>query len=323
MAAQPRICIGVPVYNGGSLFAEMIESLLAQTFSDFEIYIADNCSTDNTEDVAQGFAAQDKRVHYHRNATNIGASPNFNKAFELAGKCDYFKWAAHDDLYKPAYLEKCVQALNTQPGVVLAYTIVDVVDETGENLLSKHPFYKLGCLERYTDDGGRPAWLMGPLHLAEMADPAARYDDFLNRMIACFPIFGLIRAEVLPGTTLHSSYFGSDRSLLAQLVLRGAFHQVDERLYVNRYHKSVGRLLPGNQQRAWVGSSSGTRTSPLVLQYLDLLRAPFEAGLTPVDSARCFSVAVRHIVRRQGGRLLRSVLPSLAPAIQRREPRGS
>ena len=322
VATQPRICIGVPVYNGGSLFPEMIESLLAQSFGDFEIFIADNCSTDNTPEIAQDFVSRDKRVHYHRNETNIGASPNFNKAFELAGKCDYFKWAAHDDLYKPAYLEKCVQALNTQPDVVLAYTIVDVVDETGDNLLSKHPFYKLGCLESYTDEGGRPAWLMGPLHLAEMADPAARYDDFLNRMIACFPIFGLIRAEVLPGTTLHRSYFGSDRSLLAQLVLRGAFFQVDERLYVNRYHKSVGRLVPGNQQQAWIGSG-GARTSPLVLQYLDLLRAPFEAGLSAVDSARCFSVAARHIARRQGGRLLRSVLPSLAPVLQRRESRGS
>ena len=78
MATQPRICIGVPVYNGGSLFAEMIESLLAQTFGDFEIFIADNCSTDDTAEVAQGFAERDRRVHYHGNATNIGASPNFN-----------------------------------------------------------------------------------------------------------------------------------------------------------------------------------------------------------------------------------------------------
>ncbi len=323
MATQPRICIGVPVYNGGVLFQEMIDSLLAQTYGDFEIFIADNCSTDATEEVARAFAARDRRVHYHRNATNIGASPNFNRVLELAGKCDYFKWAAHDDLYRPAWLERCVQVLNAEPDVVLAYTIVEVVDETDDHLLSKHPFYKFGCLDSTTDEHGRPVWKMGPLHLAETSDPAARYDEFLNRMVACFPIFGLIRADVLPGTGLHRSYFGSDRTLLGELVLRGRFRQVGEQLYVNRYHKSVGRLVPSNKQQAWIGSGSGSRLSPQILQYADLLRAPFAAGLPAADSVRCFAVAATHIARRQAGRLARRVLPAVAyPAAMRRAPSG-
>lgn len=323
MATQPRICIGVPVYNGGALFGEMIESLLAQTYGDFEIFIADNCSTDATEEVARGFEARDRRVHYHRNATNIGASPNFNRVLELAGACDYFKWAAHDDLYRPAWLERCVEVLNDQPEVVLAYTVVDVVDETDDHLLSRHPFYKFGCLESSTDALGRPVWKMGPLHLAETVDPAARYHEFLNRMVACFPIFGLIRAAVLPGTGLHRSYFGSDRTLLGELVLRGRFRQVEERLYINRYHKSVGRLVPSNKQQAWIGSSGGSQLPPQVLQYIDLLRAPLAAGLSAADSVRCFTVASTHIARRQAGRLIRLALPTIGyPTTAGQAPAG-
>ena len=318
---KARVCIGVPVYNGGSRFAEMIESLLVQTFADFELFIADNCSTDNTEEISRGFARRDRRLHYHRNATNLGAVPNFNRVRELAGECTYFKWAAHDDLYEPTFLERCIDVLEREPDVVLAHTMVEVVDETEGHLLSEHPFYKLGRLESRIDSNGHPIWTMGPLHLAEAADPATRYDEFLSRMIALFPLFGVIRSEALQGAVLLS-YFGADRSLLAEIVLKGRFRQIDERLYINRYHKSVGRLLPKQQQQAWIGGSAKRLSAPRQ-QQIDLLRAPFRAGLTAAAGWRCFGVALSHIARRQCGRLLRSL--SLLPMtlVRNHEPGNS
>ena len=309
VTTQPRVCIGVPVYNGGSLFADMVESLLAQTFTDFEIFIADNGSTDDTGEIGRRFAERDGRVHYYRNATNLGSSANFNRAFELAGACTYFKWSAHDDLYKPTFLERCVEVLESEPDVVLAHTIVDVVDETDGQLLAQHLDYKFGRLDSHIDEKGRPVWMMGPLHLAETEEPATRYDEFLNRMIACFPLFGLIRANALQGVTLRP-YFGADRTLLAELVLKGRFRQVDERLYTNRYHKSISRLLPKKQQQAWIGGT-GKGLSARRLQQIDLLRVPFQAELRAADRWRCFGVAARHIARREVGRVVRSLSPSL------------
>jgi glycosyltransferase involved in cell wall biosynthesis len=306
---QHRVCIGVPVYNGGSLFAEMMESLLAQTFADFEIFIADNCSTDDTGVIARGFAERDRRVHYHKNATNIGAYPNFQGMLALIGNFKYFKWAAHDDLYKPTFLEECVNVLESEPDIVLAHTIVEVVDETEDHLLIQHPFYKLGRIGSDIDKKGRPVWMMGPLHLAETVDPATRYEEFLNRLIACFPIFGVIRSAALRGVELRP-YFGGDRTFLAELVLKGRFRQVDEALFINRYHKSVSRLLSTKQQQAFVGGSV-KRLSAQRQQQIDLLRAPFRTGMRPLDCWRCFGVAARHILRRETGRLLRSVSPSL------------
>jgi glycosyltransferase involved in cell wall biosynthesis len=307
MTTSPRLSIGIPVYNGGSLFAEMLESLVTQTFTDFEIVISDNASTDDTSTIARRFAGRDGRIRYYRNETNIGAAPNFNRVFELANSPVYFKWAAHDDLYKPTFLERCVEVLDREAHVVLAYTMVDVIDETGENLLSKHPFYWRGCVDSYTDEQGRTGWMMGPLHLAETADPSRRYYEFLNKMIACFPMFGVIRAEFLRRSSLHRSYSGSDRSLLAQLVLQGPFRQVPERLYTNRYHRSVGRLVPVEQQQAWMDSARKSSGLPRLEQYLDLLRAPLTARLGRVEAVRCFGVVAHHIARREAGRAVLSL----------------
>ena len=298
------------------------KSLLAQTFTDFEIVISDNASTDDTSETARGFAEGDRRVRYYRNDTNIGAAPNFNRAFELANNPAYFKWAPHDDLYKPTYLAKCVEVLDTEPDVVLSYTIVDVIDETGENLLNEHPSYWRGCVESYTDDQARTGWMMGPHHLAEMADPAGRYSEFLNKMVACFPIFGLIRADALRRTSLHRGYYGSDRTLLGELVLQGRFRQVHERLYVNRYHKSASRLLSEEQQKTWIDTANGSSRSPHLQQQIDLLHAPLTAGLKIMDATRCFGVAAHHITRRAAGRALRSVLGSGAE-MNRRDVSGT
>jgi glycosyltransferase involved in cell wall biosynthesis len=296
----------------------MLETLLAQTYADFSIFIADNCSTDTTPEIARQFAARDSRIVYVRNATNLGASGNFNRVLAFSRGYQYFKWAAHDDLYRPTFLQRCVEALDNRPDVVLAYSIVDVVDETDDRLLAKHPFYKLGCLEAGVSESGQPLWVLGPLHLAETADPAERYSEFLNRMIALFPLYGLIRVSALPGIVLRP-YFGADRSLLGELVLKGPFQQVHERLYVNRFHASAARLLPQSQHAFWSGGKAGLMSANR-RQQIDLIRAPFRAGLRTFDCLRCVEVAMHHFVRRALGRLYRSLAGPLLSLTRGHEP---
>ena len=97
---DPKISIGMPVYNGENYLAQALRAILSQTFTDFELIISDNASTDATQRICETFAAEDSRVRYFRNSRNIGIEPNFNAAFEPArGK--YFMWTAHDDLLEP------------------------------------------------------------------------------------------------------------------------------------------------------------------------------------------------------------------------------
>jgi hypothetical protein len=166
-------------------------------------------------------------------------------------------------------------------------------------------------------ESGQPLWVMGPLRMAETADPAERYSEFLNRMIALFPLYGLIRVSALAGIVLRP-YFGADRSLLAELVLKGPFRQVDERLYVNRFHASAARLLPQSEHAFWSGGRARLM-SAYRQQQIDLLRAPFRAGLSTSDSWRCVDVAIYHFVRRTLGRLYRSLTGPLVSLLRGHE----
>lgn len=308
-----RVIIGVPVYNGAAMLGDMLESLRRQTYTAFRIVVCDNASTDGTAEVARGFAAADPRFHYHRNETNIGAAPNYNRVFELAHDAPYFKWAPHDDLYAPTWLERCVGVLDEDPSAVLAYTIVDVVDETGQGRVLDHASYARGVEASFTDDRGRRGWTMGPRHVAEGDDPAERLGQLLDRMIGCFPVLGLIRTEALLRSSLHRSYYGSDRALLAELVLMGRFRQVPERLYTNRYHKTASRDLTGAERRVWI-DSQGAVSHPVLRQRLDILKAPAVAGLPPAQRLRCVALALRHFTRRQLGLAIQRIRHRGRPA---------
>ncbi len=73
---QPRFSIGLPVYNGEKFIKEAIDSILAQTFEDFELIISDNASTDKTGEICRAYAAKDQRIRYYRNEKNIGCTVN-------------------------------------------------------------------------------------------------------------------------------------------------------------------------------------------------------------------------------------------------------
>ena len=83
MTKQPRVSIGIPVYNGENYLAEALDSLLRQSFGDFELLISDNASTDRTQEICRAYAARDARIRYVRQDRNIGAGPNHNRVLEL------------------------------------------------------------------------------------------------------------------------------------------------------------------------------------------------------------------------------------------------
>src|ERR1700726_2570792 len=97
-----KVSLGLPVYNGERFVKHAIQSVLDQTFSDFELIISDNASTDSTPDTCEEFARKDPRVPYIRQEINIGAKANFNRVFEYS-RGEYFKWVAADDVCGPRY----------------------------------------------------------------------------------------------------------------------------------------------------------------------------------------------------------------------------
>ena len=210
VAVAPRISIGVPVYNGEAHLPAALDALLAQSFQDFEIIVSDNHSTDGTEGICREYASRDPRIRYVRADRNGGAAWNFNRVAELA-RAPYFKWASSNDLHAPTYLARCIEVLDAEPEVVLAYAKGWIIDGTG-------------ALVRDAEDNLHLPW----------SDAARRFREYLRRVRLCNPVFGVIRRDVLLRTCMLRNYVGSDLVLLGELSLHGRFHEVPEPLFYRR-----------------------------------------------------------------------------------------
>lgn len=124
----PLISIGVPLYNAEKYISEALDCLLGQTYSEIEILISDNCSTDRTLEIVEEFASRDKRIKIYRQTENIGPVPNFQFVLEKA-KGEYFLWRSYDDWSDATYLEKLSGVLNTNPGADLA--VASLIQDNG------------------------------------------------------------------------------------------------------------------------------------------------------------------------------------------------
>src|ERR1043166_768063 len=128
---QPKVSVGLPVFNGEKYLAGALGCLVQQDFEDFELIICDNASTDGTAAICHEFAAKDPRIRCFRNETNIGAGPNYNRAFQLA-RGEFFKWASHDDECHPSLLRRCLETFEKSPAAtVLVFTKADIIDGEG------------------------------------------------------------------------------------------------------------------------------------------------------------------------------------------------
>ena len=115
-----RVTVAVPVYNSEGTLPHTMESILAQTYTNLEIVICDNASTDRTTELCREWAAKDPRVRYYRNQANIGQTRNFRKALELSSG-EFFMWTCADDCRPPEAIERLVEALVSNPKAVMAH----------------------------------------------------------------------------------------------------------------------------------------------------------------------------------------------------------
>jgi glycosyltransferase involved in cell wall biosynthesis len=255
--ARPKVTIGLPVYNCGPLIAQAVDSLLSQSYENFELVISDNASTDETGERCRAYAAADRRVQYQRSPTNRGSSWNHNRLVAMA-RGTYFKWANHDDVCAPTLLERCVGVLDADPGVVLCHSLVEDIDLDGR-VIGTHD-YRLR-----TDHG----------------EPSVRYRDLLM-MAGGHDLYGVARTDVMRATPpIGSCHRHAERPKVTSIALHGRFHQVREVLFRHSDY-------PGTMQRTF-------RTSREIAPVLDPRRANPLIHSTPRLHAEYAAMFVRGI----------------------------
>ena len=270
MNRNHRLTVGLPVYNGENFLAESLESLLGQTYDDFELIISDNASTDCTADICRQYAKEDSRIRYIRQPYNIGLIRNEQFVMREA-KGELFKLAAHDDLYARDLLEKCIEALNSHPEVVVAHCWEARIDAQGSVVEAM----------KYSVEADRP---QVPKRLHSMLFDG--WDDYT---------YGVMRTDVLLRTHLCGSHHMADRSINVELNLYGPFYLVPEWLYFRREHAEMVAPLSVRERCVGLDHRRANRfLHPVVRLYAEYfwsyITAIHRAPLTPAERRECYWV---------------------------------
>jgi glycosyltransferase involved in cell wall biosynthesis len=276
----PEISVGMPVYNGGRYLRLAIESVLAQSYGDFELIISDNASTDESEATCREYAASDPRIVYLRNATNIGAAGNYNQLFHRS-RAPYFRWFNADDLSSPRLHQECLAALQAHPGASMAYGKTELIDSDG---LVTGPYEDRLNLQQES--------------------VAERFFEFLRVVGQTNAIYGLMRRSALAATALMGSgkFPAADTVLMAELALQGKIVEVPEALFFRRMHKGASSWERGAtdvQQKFWLGSH-GRFVMPTVKRMSALMAAVDRAPASAAERRRMKRHVLRQLVWARG-----------------------
>lgn len=301
---MPTVSIGMPVYNGEKYIAEALESLLAQTYTDFEILIADNRSTDNTLEIAQAFAAKDSRIQVMTREENRGAVENFNYVFHQTTG-EFFKWAAADDICKPDFLKECVTLLKDNPEVIWCHTESDKIDADGNSLL---PWVDKDDASIETDGAGKRRWTALPRIDSDSDISCRRFAGVLLGTNWCVDSYGLIRRKALQRTRLVVDLYGAEKVLMAELSLQGKYGHIERQLFAQRIHLSASSAIEDEAaQVSYVGPSrkrfASTRLLLLQAHCWSVLRSQ-QPWLMKI---RCMCSLTAYVLQiRKWGRVLKS-----------------
>jgi hypothetical protein len=261
------ITVGLPVHNSESMVAGAIESVLQQDVPDVRVLVADNASTDLTEDVCREIAARDSRVRYVRHPVDIGMIPNFRWLADTADG-EWFAWLSADDRMLTGFLRACVDALERDPGVLLAMTRLADVD--------------------LDDAASRPVPVVQPL-ATDAPVASVRFRGLMGDH-QCLPQFGVYRLSVLRRIRPYSWTAEGDRVLLAELALRGRIVEIPEVLYHRGIHSAQSMQVRSSTERLALMYPPKAGAIPFPAWRLggELARAVWEAPLSAAEKAVCW-----------------------------------
>ena len=223
---HPIVSIGLPVYNGEDFLKYALDSLLSQTFRDFEIIISDNASTDNTPKICQEYVLRDKRIRYIRQNNNMGALWNFNFVLKQSNK-EYFIWVSSDDKLHPEFLEKNVGILEKNKNVVCSIGDVIYSDVVNYEFKSNNETKKT-FRQRY------------------VKSTYGTYESKVRTYLKFFQasmMYGLYRRDKLQKSiTINKIFLAFDLTIILNVLKYGDFHVIDENL-LHRYNKGSHSII--------------------------------------------------------------------------------
>jgi glycosyltransferase involved in cell wall biosynthesis len=275
--ASPRLTIGLVVYNGERYLRAALNSLLDQTFTDYELLISDNGSTDATEEIARHAASGDARIRYIQHPRNRGLAWNLNYVVgEARGR--YFMWAGHDDLHARTFIEHCVAVLEARPDVVYAYGETLLIDER-DRVFGR----EINRFDLTARSPNKRFWEQLIVHGGQN-------------------FYGIIRTSVLRAVAPHGTIPWAERVMFAELSLHGRLVLVPGATFFWRRHPdqvtavwdsrlAFAKVLDP-ERSAWRRSTPVLMTEYVAGYAAAILRAPLSTG----ERLRCYARLGRWLI---------------------------
>ena len=215
----PKVSIGMPVYNGVESIRRAIDSVLTQTFSDFELIISDNGSTDSTSKICREYEKKDKRIQYIKQEKNNGWFFNFKFVLDLAS-CKYFVWLADDDYWESTFLEENVNVLDSKSDVVGSIGIVNYLTESNDNKTSIQKFK-----DKFRDKNSN---FKSYRHVATVSGSYFEKARFYLRFNQASFIYAVFRTEKLRRRWNPKLMTAWDLTLLLNILKEGDFNVIEK-----------------------------------------------------------------------------------------------
>ena len=232
---EEKVSIGLPVYNGEKFIHKCLDSLLEQTYDNFEILISDNASTDNTKNICQEYSQKDKRIHYIRQEKNIGLLPNFNFVLDHANT-KFFMWMGVDDYILPNYIKKNMDVLISNSNIVGSVSKI-----TPYNFSEQH-IDKIDS--KFIDFTKKLRTRFKKLNAFSIS---GNYDQKVRKYLTgstCQIIYGIFRTEQLKKSIISSLFVGLDWAEMLNVLKYGDIHVINEVLmYEFEGGRSSGGIL--------------------------------------------------------------------------------
>ena len=243
------VSIGLPVFNAERYVWRAIDSILGQTYENWQLIISDNCSTDGTAQICRAYAEKDRRITYVRQSRNLGLYPNFHFVSQLAaGK--YFVWRAADDELEPTFLQESVDAFERDPSLSLVAPRAEAIGPSGEHLHG-YDWLKTGRHE----GGDCVAQFKGLYREFGLDDVWTETDaSGMKQWGGSAPlyIFAMMRTEMLRRMRPLGSHMRADETFICQLSLWGRVLELPAVLSRIRIHdEAASRLVVEWDAGSW------------------------------------------------------------------------
>ncbi len=228
---NPLVTVGIPVFNGEKFIKRRLDSILNQTYNNFEIIISDNASTDDTSKICQNIINEKENIHYHLQKKNIGIFNNFNYLIKNAsGK--YFVIAGVDDLWETTFLEKNVKILEANENIVGSTGEVKMFGNSGNPPKNLKLILKLKKIIRKQNVDISQKHVM-----SSKGDYNKKVDGYLRFNQGSF-VYGLFRTNLVQKNIILGPLAAWDLVFILNILKFGDLHVIDEILL----HKFSGGL---------------------------------------------------------------------------------